>query len=62
MEQAPVNDNGLDWSLSGPDEDGNVWMEWNGEGQRERFNLGAFDQVAEAIAEWLAACDFGERA
>jgi hypothetical protein len=61
MEQAASNDNALQWQLSGPDAEGSVWLEWKGEGPRERFNLGAFDQVAEALAEWLAACDFGER-
>jgi hypothetical protein len=61
MEQPPVNDNGLRWSLSEPDADGSVWLDWNGEGPRERYNLGPFDQVGEALAAWLEAQDYGER-
>jgi hypothetical protein len=61
MEQATANDNALPWRLSGPDAEGSIWLEWEGEGPRERFNLGPCDQVEEALADWLAEQDFGER-
>jgi hypothetical protein len=61
MEHPPSNDNGLKWRLSGPDAEGSVWLELKGEGPPERFNLGAGDQVAEALAAWLEQQDYGER-
>ena len=50
----------LPWRIDGPDADGAVWFEWEGEGPSCRFNLGGFDDVGEALCAWLARNDFGE--
>lgn len=47
------------WEITGPDGEGYVWLNLEGEVQ-QHINLGTFDQVGEKLAGFLAAADFGD--
>lgn len=51
-----------DWELSGPDEDGHVWIV-STEGVKEAWgrNLGPVDSALDKFASFLAANDYEER-
>jgi hypothetical protein len=49
--------NMLDWTLQGPDEDGNVWLHYGD----TSINLGPLDPALEKIGNFLAENDYEER-
>lgn len=51
----------LTWAMRGPDRDGFCWIDVDGFGEMNSYNLGTFDDVGDKLCAWLAANDFGER-
>ena len=61
MENVSDSEQGSLLVMNGPDEDGCVWLV-SGKGQHAiTVNFRPRSAVAEKLADWLAATDFGER-
>lgn len=49
------------WSLSGPDDNGHIWIDYDGpDGKSGGLNLGPADEACEKMTAFLAQLDFGE--
>lgn len=49
------------WWLSRSSEDDTVYLRWDAAGPEQTVRLGAFEEVAAQLAEFLAQEDFAER-
>jgi len=49
------------YQIDGPDSDSFVWLNWTDPGgAKHSLNLGSWESVSEAFADWLGQAGFGE--
>jgi hypothetical protein len=60
VENTPVNDNGPEWQLRGPDADDLVWLDTRAGGCHRSFDLGDKGEVQLALTDALSRIDYGD--